>query len=115
MALTLVRDFRFEAAHTLPWHPGKCSRLHGHSYRLEVTVEGEMDERGVILDFADIKRLVTTFVLDRVDHTDLNGVIDNPTAERLVAQVGDWLDEAGLAWSALRLWETADCSARLTR
>lgn len=113
--MALVREFRFEAAHTLLWHPGKCSRPHGHSYRLEVTVEGEPDDRGVVMDFADLKRAVTTSVLDRVDHNDLNGIIDNPTAERVIAQIGGWLDEAGLAWSTLRLWETADCSVRLTR
>lgn len=115
MGLAIVREFRFEAAHRLAWHPGRCSGVHGHSYRLEVTVEGPMDDRGVIMDFADVKAAVNGAVIDKVDHRDLNEIVDNPTAERIVTQIGEWLDGAGLAWSALRLWETANCSVQLTR
>ena len=115
MGLAMVREFRFEAAHRLAWHPGKCARVHGHSYRLEVTVEGQVDDRGVIMDFADVKAAVNEAVMDKVDHRDLNEVIENPTAERIVTQIGEWLEEAGLTWSSLRLWETASCSVQLTR
>ncbi len=115
MGLTMVREFRFEAAHRLAWHYGKCARVHGHSYRLEVTVEGQVDDHGVIMDFADVKTAVNEAVIDKVDHRDLNEVIENPTAERIVIQIGEWLDGAGLTWSSLRLWETASCSVQLTR
>jgi len=54
MRISIVRRYRFEAAHTLPWHPGKCSRTHGHSYVLEVQVAGELDNRGVVMDFAEV-------------------------------------------------------------
>ena len=49
---SVTRCFTFEAAHQLPWHPGKCRNLHGHGYRLEVTVEGPVNDDGMVLDFA---------------------------------------------------------------
>ena len=45
---SVTRSFTFEAAHQLPWHPGKCRELHGHGYRLEVTVEGPVGDNGMV-------------------------------------------------------------------
>ena len=50
--------FTFEAAHRLAWHPGKCRNLHGHSYRLDVTVAGPLDANGVVLDFDSLQDVV---------------------------------------------------------
>ena len=52
--------FTFEAAHRLAWHPGKCRNLHGHSYRLDVSVEGPLDANGVVLDFDTLQDVVRT-------------------------------------------------------
>src|SRR5687767_7041396 len=65
MRTRVTRSFAFEAAHQLPWHPGKCKRLHGHNYRFEVTVEGPLDEHGVVVDFDDLHRIVEAEVVDR--------------------------------------------------
>ena len=100
--------FTFEAAHRLAWHPGKCRNLHGHSYRLDVSVEGPLDANGVVLDFDTLQDVVRTEVIDVWDHRDLNEVIDNPTAELLAHRAWDLLSDAGLELAALRLWETAD-------
>lgn len=54
--------------HRLPWHTGGCQNLHGHSYRMVVTLIGEPDERGMVLDFADIKDVVQPIV-DDLDHS----------------------------------------------
>jgi len=97
--------FTFEAAHRLAWHPGKCRNLHGHSYRLDVSVEGALDTNGV----------VRTQVVDRWDHRDLNEVLDNPTAELLAHRAWELLTAAGLELAALRLWETGDSWVDLTR
>ena len=111
--VTVTRSFTFDAAHVLPWHPGKCSRLHGHTYRLEVSVTGPLDSNGVVIDFGDIKKTVAAAVLDPLDHTLLNNTIDNPTAERLALHILGELQTAGLTPSLVRLWETADCSAEV--
>jgi 6-pyruvoyltetrahydropterin/6-carboxytetrahydropterin synthase len=118
MQVSVVRRYRFEAAHTLPWHPGKCSRVHGHSYVLELEVSGPLDERGVVMDFAEVDAVVEEHVLDGpdgCDHANLNERLDNPTAERVAILIGERLDLAGLAWTKLRLWETADGSVLLER
>jgi 6-pyruvoyltetrahydropterin/6-carboxytetrahydropterin synthase len=85
MAIELVKDFRFEAAHWLPNVPEghKCRRMHGHSFRGEVAVRGEVDPvTGWVIDFADLKRAVDPIVR-QLDHYLLNEIegLENPTSE----------------------------------
>jgi 6-pyruvoyltetrahydropterin/6-carboxytetrahydropterin synthase len=115
METSVTRSFRFEAAHQLPWHPGKCQRLHGHSYRLEVTVDGPVGDNGVVVDFADIREVVEREVIERYDHRYLNDVLDNPTAELIAHEIWKSLEAASLHISRIRLWETADCWVDVTR
>jgi 6-pyruvoyltetrahydropterin/6-carboxytetrahydropterin synthase len=87
----LVKEFRFEAAHYLPNVPEghKCRRMHGHSFRGEVVVKGEVDPHtGWLIDFADLKAVVRPIV-DRLDHYLLNEIegLENPTSE----MVAIWL------------------------
>lgn len=103
---TVTCTFTFEAAHHLPWHPGRCRAVHGHSYRLDVTVGGPLDERGVVLDFDEVRDVVAREVVGPWDHSDLNAVLDNPTAELLAARAWELLEAAGLPLARLRLWET---------
>jgi 6-pyruvoyltetrahydropterin/6-carboxytetrahydropterin synthase len=91
--MELVKDFRFEAAHYLPNVPEghKCRRMHGHSFRGEVAVRGEVDPRlGWVVDFAELGRVVEPLVA-RLDHYVLNEVegLPNPTSE----MVAIWLWE----------------------
>jgi 6-pyruvoyltetrahydropterin/6-carboxytetrahydropterin synthase len=118
VSVSVVRRYRFEAAHRLEWHPGKCRQLHGHSYVLEVEVAGKLDDRGVVLDFAEVDEVVGAVVLrgpDGLDHADLNDRLANPTAELIAELIGKRLDAVGLRWSRLRLWETEDGSVVLER
>ena len=108
MPTSVTRAFSFEAAHQLPWHQGKCRHLHGHSYRLEVTVSGPVGEQGIVVDFADIRRVVEAEVLTRYDHSYLNDLLDNPTAELIAEDCLKRLEAGGLAVSHVRLWETSD-------
>jgi 6-pyruvoyltetrahydropterin/6-carboxytetrahydropterin synthase len=105
---SVTRTFRFEAAHQLPWHEGKCRNLHGHSYRLEVTVSGPLKPQGIVLDFADLRAAVEREVIDRYDHRYLNDLMDNPTAELIAHEIWKSLEAIGLAVTCIRLWETAD-------
>ncbi|HUQ39170.1 MAG TPA: 6-carboxytetrahydropterin synthase QueD [Acidimicrobiales bacterium] len=113
MRTRVTRSFRFEAAHQLPWHPGPCQNLHGHSYRLEVTVGGPVDERGVVVDFDELATLVQAEVIDRFDHRFLNDVLDNPTAELIAADIWKRLEAVGLGITRIALWETPDSVAEL--
>lgn len=85
--MKIYREFKFEAAHRLPNVPAghKCSRLHGHSFRCEVHVEGPVgDKTGWVIDFADIKEAFEP-INQRLDHNFLNEVegLSNPTSENL--------------------------------
>jgi 6-pyruvoyltetrahydropterin/6-carboxytetrahydropterin synthase len=107
--------FTFEAAHRLAWHPGKCHNLHGHSYRLDVSVDGPLDANGVVLDFDTLQTVVRAEVIDAWDHRNLNEVLDNPTAELLAHRAWELLTAAGLDLAALRLCETTDSWVDLVR
>lgn len=69
--MELSKDFTFEASHILPKHSGKCSRLHGHSWRLKVSVIGDIDPKtGFVMDYTDLKKTVQPIV-DALDHRHL--------------------------------------------
>ena len=85
MRVRLSKTFRFEAAHSLPTFPDghKCRRLHGHSFKFDVVVEGDVEPaKGYLVDYGDIKRAVDPIV-KRLDHYYLNEIegLSNPTAE----------------------------------
>jgi 6-pyruvoyltetrahydropterin/6-carboxytetrahydropterin synthase len=91
--LHIFRAFTIEAAHRLPNVPPghKCSRLHGHSFRIELQLSGDVDaQSGWVMDFADVK---TAFqpTFDRLDHHYLNEIpgLENPTSENLARWIWD--------------------------
>ena len=77
-------EYTFEAAHWLPKVPDthKCHRLHGHSYKVAVTVADEVRDDGMVMDYADISHH-TKPLITQLDHQTLNDIIDNPTCENL--------------------------------
>jgi 6-pyruvoyltetrahydropterin/6-carboxytetrahydropterin synthase len=93
--MLIHKVFQVEAAHRLPHVPPghKCARLHGHSFRIEVHVDGALDPTlGWVMDFADIKAAFQP-IFDRLDHHYLNDVegLENPTSERLAVWIWDRL------------------------
>ena len=91
MKVRLTRDFTFEAAHLLPRAPEghKCRRLHGHSFRVEVVVEGEVDpETGWFLDYGVVRDRLEP-VRAALDHYYLNEIpgLENATSEQLAAWI----------------------------
>jgi 6-pyruvoyltetrahydropterin/6-carboxytetrahydropterin synthase len=91
----IFKEFTFEAAHRLPFVPDdhKCFRLHGHSFRVEIHVAGDVDPAsGWIMDFGDLKRAFKP-LLARLDHYYLNEIegLENPTSENLARWIWDRL------------------------
>lgn len=117
MHTTIARSFTFEAAHTLSWHKGKCARLHGHSYRFEIEIAGDLDDHSIIVDFDALVPFVTAHVLDIYDHRLLNDFLENPTTEHIASDIFHRLDTAwktdGLRGilAAVTVWETVDSRA----
>ena len=126
MYAILTKQFHFEAAHQLPHHKGKCARLHGHSYKLEVSVRGAinpnrgMSDDGMVVDLDDIKQIVREVIIKRVDHYNLNEIMDcTTTAENIVHWIWHELEAANPEFGALlyrlRLWETSSGYVEITR
>lgn len=91
MATEISKVFHIEAAHRLPNLPAdhKCSRLHGHSFRVEIHIRGEVDPRlGWVMDFADLKKAFEP-LYRMLDHNYLNEIegLENPTSENLAAWI----------------------------
>ncbi len=72
--IRLTKEFSFEAAHALEGYDGACREIHGHSYRLFVTIKGEPSTNlehskcGMVMDFGDLKRIVNEQIISRLDH-----------------------------------------------
>ncbi|WP_433082375.1 6-carboxytetrahydropterin synthase QueD [Dactylosporangium sp. CA-052675] len=115
--MEIFREFTFEAAHQLPSVPvgHKCARLHGHSYRVEVHVGGDVDPvTGWVMDFGDIKKAFQP-LHDQLDHYYLNEVpgLKNPTSEVLARWIWDRLiDQLPLSAVVVRETCTSGCVYR---
>lgn len=91
--MLVSRAFTFDAAHYLTDYYGKCERMHGHTYKLEVTLEGKIQANGLVIDFVVLKRLVKKHVLDKLDHQVLNDIVENPSAERITIWIWNQLQD----------------------
>ncbi|MDG2939547.1 6-carboxytetrahydropterin synthase QueD [Bisgaard Taxon 10/6] len=125
------KEFSFDMAHILDGHDGKCRNLHGHTYKLQVEVSGDLyqqgPKKGMVMDFADLKDIVKTLILAPMDHAfiyDTNserecriaallneldsktfGMPSRTTAEEMARFIFNRL-KSELPLSAVRLWET---------
>jgi 6-pyruvoyltetrahydropterin/6-carboxytetrahydropterin synthase len=116
--LTTIVDF--EAAHCLKEYPGKCSRLHGHNWKVEVTVAGQaLDKLGMLIDFKVLKQEVNT-VIEALDHYYLNDIepfsIINPSAENIAKYVFEQLvtrlaTSGGITIKLVKVWESPHAAA----
>ena len=118
--LTVERTF--SAAHHLSGYEGPCGRLHGHNYRVQITVSGsQLDHQGLLMDFGRLKT-VCDEVIGELDHTDLNqhpAFADaNPSSENLAryifTQVAARLEQSAVRLSAVSVWESDTSRATYT-
>jgi 6-pyruvoyltetrahydropterin/6-carboxytetrahydropterin synthase len=113
----------FAAGHALRGYHGKCEKVHGHNYRVQVTVEGEkLNSAGLLMDFVDLKQLLRA-VIERLDHEFLNDVPPfdalNPSAENMAKYFYDEISQALAAsqpgapvrLSSVKIWETDTSTA----
>jgi 6-pyruvoyltetrahydropterin/6-carboxytetrahydropterin synthase len=126
----VTREIDFCYGHRLLDYQGKCSHLHGHNGRVEITIEASgLDAQGMVLDFGEIKRVVTTWIDENLDHRMLlrrdDPVVSvlkkldepmflldvNPTAENIAKLIHDYAASQGFAVVEVRLWETPHCYA----
>lgn len=146
--MRITRRLEFDAGHRIPDHHSQCSNLHGHRYAIEITLAGEVIRRrstavdGMVMDFADVKALAKTHLVDAWDHAFLvyradtvvlaflqtlpdhkTVVVDSvPTAENMALTAFRILDRVyrdnygnHLRLERVRLYETPNCWADATR
>ena len=116
--MDIFKAFTLESAHRLPNVPAghKCARIHGHSFRVEIHVSGEVDTHvGWVQDFADIKGAFQP-LFEQLDHNYLNAVagLENPTSENLAKWVWDRLRPELPLLSKIVVHETCTCGAIYT-
>lgn len=114
--MTIIKKFSFDAAHYLPSYEGKCERLHGHTYRLTVMLEGVPDREGMVFDFIKLKRIVTETIIEKFDHSCLNDLLPCPSAENIAVYI--WRELEPLVatdhsrLSEIEVWETKTSGCR---
>lgn len=78
--MIVAKEFKWEAAHRIPWHGGKCRHLHGHSYKMIVEFEGTTDEKGIVIDFKEMKKIIEPYI-DLIDHSTIIAAKDTELKE----------------------------------
>ncbi|WP_342442088.1 6-carboxytetrahydropterin synthase QueD [Lysinibacillus sp. FSL K6-0075] len=118
------KEFTFDAAHHLHNYEGKCKNLHGHTYRVVLGLSGYTDERGLLIDFGDIKKIWKQKIEIHLDHRYLNETLPpmNTTAENIVVWIYEkltvaLLDEGynGARVEFIKLYETPTSYAEARR
>ena len=124
---TITKIFMFDSAHSLPGHKAKCAHVHGHTYRLEVTVtrkEGNLiaggSSDGMVMDFSDLKEIVNTEIIEQADHKFLNDVYAFRTTSENIANhyyrlLAEKLAPLGVEVCRLRLWESPTSFVEVTQ
>ena len=132
--VTVTKTIKFDAAHVLTNHEGLCKNLHGHTYRVDVSVsQAEGDASDMVIDFKDLKRIASEVICERFDHAfvyntesegerEIAAVVERygmrtvaipfrSTAENLAKLFYGELKARIPGLSAVKVWETADSSA----
>jgi 6-pyruvoyltetrahydropterin/6-carboxytetrahydropterin synthase len=126
----VTREIDFCYGHRLLNYGGKCKYLHGHNGRAVIAIESpELDSRGMVLDFSDIKRVVSEWIDQNLDHRmilrrddparealeklgePMYLIDENPTAENIAKLIFDYTKAQGFPIVECRLWETPRCFA----
>ena len=132
--ITVTKTVKFDAAHVLTNHQGLCKNLHGHTYRVDVSVaQAEDDTRDMVIDFKDLKGIANEVICDRFDHAfvyntasagerEIAAVVEKhgmrtvvipfrSTAENLAKMFFSDLKPRIPGLSSVKVWETADSCA----
>lgn len=129
----ISKTYIFDAGHRLMYHKGKCANLHGHTYKVEIHLEDEIDKKtNMVADFADLNAPVRE-IIEKLDHAmivnkDDVGLVNylhikgfkfyaldgDPTAELIGLHFFKALREEGLKINKVIVWETPKCKAEVT-
>jgi 6-pyruvoyltetrahydropterin/6-carboxytetrahydropterin synthase len=94
--VAITKEITFDAAHHLDEYEGKCKNIHGHTYKLSITISGFVNEIGIVIDFYDVKQMFEELIMNKLDHKYLNDVLPNmnPTVDNIVVWVWEQFDKS---------------------
>jgi 6-pyruvoyltetrahydropterin/6-carboxytetrahydropterin synthase len=103
----VTKEFVFDSAHFLLNYKGKCERLHGHTYKMHVTVQSEKDEEtGMAFDFVLLKKYVQEDIIDLFDHRLINDYVKHSSAENIAQFTWETLEKHNIPLFEVKVWET---------
>jgi 6-pyruvoyltetrahydropterin/6-carboxytetrahydropterin synthase len=109
--MKIYKEFSFEAAHRLPLVPEdhKCFNLHGHSFKVKVTIVGKVNKLGWIIDFSELKKICIPYI-NQLDHSYLNEIdgLENPTSENIAIWLWEKLKDQLQGLSSIAVMETCN-------
>jgi 6-pyruvoyltetrahydropterin/6-carboxytetrahydropterin synthase len=115
----LRKEFSFDAAHKLVQYRGKCENLHGHTYRVSVEISGKPDGEGMIADFVKVGETVDEEIVSKLDHSYLNDIMPQPSAENIARYIFEKLAPAlsgpNYSLNAVQVWESPHSSVIFNR
>ena len=115
--MLIRKEFTFDAAHNLTKYHGKCERLHGHTYKIAVVVKGTPDNESMVIDFCELSSIVKERVLNVLDHSYINEILSQPTAENIAVWIWEQVEQSVLRDNCkleiVEVWETASSCAVL--
>jgi len=106
--MLVSKEFSFDAAHNLINYKGKCERLHGHRWKVRVTVKAPVNKNGIAYDFIKLGSIVKKRVISKLDHTYLNDLLPQPSTENITLWI--WEKLKGLPLYEIKVWESSTSS-----
>jgi 6-pyruvoyltetrahydropterin/6-carboxytetrahydropterin synthase len=107
----IFKEFTFEAAHQLPLVPKdhKCFNLHGHSFKVKITIDGPINEMGWVMDFSELKKVCSPYI-EQLDHSYLNEIdgLENPTSENIAIWLWQRLRDQLPQLNSIQVMETCN-------
>ena len=120
--IKIGRMYKFESAHFLPKHEGKCKNIHGHCWKVEVVIKGfpitdeNSPEYGMIMDYKRLDEIIDPLI-SMFDHKVINDLLPNPTAENIVFKLADKIPDFlpnRVILVKVKVWETENSYAEWT-
>jgi len=106
--MQLQTKYHFHSAHSIP-SVLECSEKHGHTYHLEVVIGNRLNKQGMVKPFGEVKMIVQENVIEKLDHKDIDKILDNSSAEFTVEWIFRILNEKLKGLKKVILWETETC------
>ncbi len=102
--MLVTKEFEFDAAHNLKDYNGRCEKLHGHRWKIQVTLQAPVNKNGIAFDFVKLKKIVEEKIITKLDHSYLNDFFSQPSTENIALWI--WKELKELPLYEVKVWES---------